>query len=277
MKRSPGIRLLCLDLDGTVVGPGLTIRPRVQAAVREARERGVTLVVATGRMYRTAAPLAARLGAAAPLICYQGAYVREPPDADGSPGAILRHRAMRVPVARDAIRWARERGFEPHLNLADELVMEMGDRGADYERAAGISVRLVPDLLRPGGAPTKVVALGLEDLPARHLAAARAEFEGRAQVTVSHPEYLEWTAPGVHKGRALRWLARRLRVPMAQVMAVGDQFNDLEMLAMAGHGVAMGGAPPEVRAAARYVTSSWHEDGVALAIEALLLGRGGLD
>ncbi|MGI8703549.1 MAG: HAD hydrolase family protein, partial [Candidatus Limnocylindrales bacterium] len=63
----------------------------------------------------------------------------------------------------------------------------------------------------------------------------------------------------------------------AQVMAVGDQFNDLEMLAAVGHGVAMGGAPAEVRAAARYVTASYDSDGAALAMEVLILNRGALD
>jgi hydroxymethylpyrimidine pyrophosphatase-like HAD family hydrolase len=60
-------------------------------------------------------------------------------------------------------------------------------------------------------------------------------------------------------------------------MAIGDQHNDLEMLALAGHGVAMGGAPPEVRSTARYVTSRFEDDGAALAIESLVLGRGSLD
>ena len=95
-------------------------------------------------------------------------------------------------------------------------------------------------------------------------------------MTVSHPTYIEWTAPGVHKGRAVRWLARRLGVALRDVMAVGDQFNDLEMIRAAGHGVAMAGAPGPVREAARYVTAPYEEDGAAVAIEALVLGRGTL-
>jgi len=273
------IRLLALDLDGTILGPDLVVTERVRAALAEVRDAGVEVVVATGRMYRSALRYAELLDLIGPLICYQGAYVRGRPQPDGSPGAVLFHRPMSGRVAREAISWSRAHGFDPHLNMDDRLVMEMGDEGAiDYERLSGIGAEFVPDLLRAARrAVTKVLAVGPGGLPQQHLAEARADFEGRAQVTVSHPEYLEWTAPNVHKARALRWLSRQRHVPMAQVMAVGDQFNDLEMLAAVGHGVAMGGAPAEVRAAARYVTASYDSDGAALAMEVLILNRGALD
>jgi hydroxymethylpyrimidine pyrophosphatase-like HAD family hydrolase len=93
---------------------------------------------------------------------------------------------------------------------------------------------------------------------------------------VSDPLYLEFNAPGVSKGRALRWLARRLDIPLAQTLAIGDQHNDVEMLAEAGHSVAMAGSPDAVRQAARHVTVSLEDDGAAVAIEALVLGRGSL-
>jgi Cof subfamily protein (haloacid dehalogenase superfamily) len=273
------IRLLVLDLDGTILSGHLTIRPRVIEAVREVQERGIDVVLATGRMYRSALPYAEMLRLTAPLICYQGAYIREPPRADGSPGAVLLHDAMRARITRDAIGWARAHGFEPHLNVLDRLVMEMGDIGAaDYERLSGVGAEFVPDLFEAArDGCTKVLAVGPADLPQRHLDEARHAFAGRAQVTVSHPEYLERTRLGVHKGRAVRWLARRAGVPLRNVMAIGDQFNDLEMIAAVGVGVAMGAAPPEVRAAARFVTAPLEEDGAALAIEALILGRGALD
>ncbi len=278
-RPDPRIRLLALDLDGTVLGPALTIRPRVLHAVAEACDTGVIVVVATGRMYQSALPIARSLGLDTPLICNQGAYVREGSREDAAPGPLLYHRPMRASVARDVIVWTRARGLDPHLNTDDRLMMEIGDEGAaDYERLLWVKAEFVPDHVKAvRRRPTKVLAVGPPGLAERVLEEAREEFLDRAQVTVSHPEYLEWTAPGVHKGRALAWLARRLRVPRRQVMAVGDQLNDLEMLAMAGHGVAMGDAPEAVRAAARYVTAPFERDGVAVAIDALVLGRGSLD
>ena len=94
---------------------------------------------------------------------------------------------------------------------------------------------------------SKVLAVGPTGAPLELLEAARAHFAGRAEVTVSHPEFLEFLAPGVSKGQAVRWLARRLGIPLEQTLAIGDQYNDLEMIAAAGHGVAMPSAPPAVR------------------------------
>jgi hypothetical protein len=277
-RPEPAIRLVALDLDGTLLGPDLTITPRVRRAVEAVIARGVPVVIATGRMYRSAIRYASTLDLDGPIVCYQGAYIRETPAPDGTPGRVLHERPMRAWVAREAIRWARREGFEPHLNIDDRLLMETGDESAeDYERSSGIGAEFVPDLVAVARRrPTKVLAVGHDGLPERVLGRARREFEGLAEVTVSHPEYLEWTQSGVTKGAAIRWLARRLGVPLGQVMAVGDQHNDREMLAVCGHGVAMGGAPDSVRMAARYTTATWKEDGAALAIEALVLGRGRL-
>ena len=269
------VRLLALDLDGTLMGPDRVIRPRVRRAIAAALDAGVIVTIATGRMYRSSLPFARTLGIAAPVVCYQGAYVREMPGSDGATGRLLFHRTMPGVVARDAIRWSRGHGFDPHVNVDDRLVME-ADAGSaeDYERLSGVGAEFVPDLLGAVRGPlTKVLAVGPAPLPERSLAEARVAFEGRAQVTVSHPEYLEWNAPGVTKGRGVRWLARRLAIPVGQIMAIGDQYNDAEMLADVGHGVAMGGAPEPVRAAARHVTATLEADGAALAIEALVLGR----
>ena len=100
---------------------------------------------------------------------------------------------------------------------------------------------------------------------------ARHHFADRADVTISHPRYLEFIAPGVSKGRAVRWLARRLRIPLAATLALGDQWNDLEMLSEVGHGAAMPSAPAEVRAVARYIAPPLEEEGAAQVIEQLVL------
>ena len=278
-RASLPIRLVASDLDGTLLGGDLRVRDRTRAAIAAAIERGVVLTLATGRMYRSTLPHARSLGMTAPLICYQGAYIRTiPPDGDGS-GALLFHRPMDPEVARDAVAWARDRGFEPHVNMDDRLICERGDGSAeDYERRAGVGAEFVRDLLAAIDRPvTKVLAIAPYPLPEQSLAAARDVFDGRAHPTVSHRDYLEFNAPGVHKGLALRWLADHLGIPLSQTMAIGDQHNDAEMLAAAGHGVAMGGSPEAVRAAARYVTRTYGDDGAALAIEALVLGRGSLD
>jgi Cof subfamily protein (haloacid dehalogenase superfamily) len=271
----PPVRLLVVDLDGTVMGGDGVIRPRVHEAIERASARGVIVTIATGRMYRSSVPYARQLGLRAPIICYQGAYVRELGGERG--GTLLYHRPLAADVARAAITWSRGQGFDVHVNVDDRLLVEAGESIEDYERRVGIHAEFVPDLIAAVDEPaTKVLALAAAPRPELFLADARAAFDGRAHVTVSHPEYLEWTAPGVTKGAAVRWLARRLRVPLAGVMAIGDQHNDLEMLQAVGRGVAMGGAPDVVRRAVRYVTAPVESDGAAVAIEALILGTASL-
>ncbi|MGH2512871.1 MAG: HAD-IIB family hydrolase, partial [Candidatus Limnocylindrales bacterium] len=145
-------------------------------------------------------------------------------------------------------------------------------RADDYSAFLGARAEIVPDLAAWIQHPvTKILAVAPAPLPTELMPVARTEFDRRAEVTVSHPEFLEFLAPGVSKGRAVAWLARRLGIPLEQTMAIGDQFNDLEMIAGVGHGVAMPGAPAGVRAVARYIAPPLVEEGAAQVIEALVL------
>src|SRR3954466_8271591 len=103
------------------------------------------------------------------------------------------------------------------------------------------------------------------------VAEALSYFAGRASPTVSHTMTLELTRARVSKGRGVAWLAHRAGIPLGQVLAMGDALNDLEMVADAGHGVAMPTAPAEVRLAARYIAPPVGEGGAAAMIEALVL------
>jgi Cof subfamily protein (haloacid dehalogenase superfamily) len=274
------IRLVALDLDGTLIGDDLRLPPRTVTTIRAVVARGVHVALVTGRMTSSALPYARELGLRAPLIGLQGALVREMP-APGSSrlGRLLAHHPLPADVARDAMAWCREAGLTPHLNHLERMVMPAGDeRAEDYSRWNFGRVILVPDLDAWVRAPvTKVIAVGPPPLADQALDRARADFAGRADATVSHPLFLEFLAPGVNKGRALRFLARRLGVDMRDVLAIGDQRNDIEMIADAGMGVAMGGAPAHVRAAARMVAPPLAEEGAAQVLEELVLGGRRLD
>ena len=92
------IELVVCDLDGTLLRPDLTVAPRVREALEATRARGVPILVASGRMYRSVEPWACELGLDGPLICYQGAYIREPRG-----GPLLRHRPLPASVARGRV------------------------------------------------------------------------------------------------------------------------------------------------------------------------------
>jgi hypothetical protein len=269
------IRLIALDIDGTIIGDDRVIRPRIQAAVRGAMDRDVAVSLITGRMVSSAMRFARELGLTAPVVGYQGGLIRAMPELDSRRlGRLLMHTPLASEVAREIVIWTRDHGLDPHINHLERFILRADDPNADdYSAFMGAQAELVPDLVEAIRHPvTKVLAVGVPPHPVETAPAARAWFAGRADVTISHPRFLEFVAPGVSKGRAVRWLARRLGVPLAATLAIGDQWNDLEMLAEVGHGTAMPSAPAEVRAAARYVAPPLADEGAALMIEQLVLG-----
>jgi Cof subfamily protein (haloacid dehalogenase superfamily) len=272
------IELIALDIDGTLIGEDLEIGPRTRAAIAAARRRGVIVSLVTGRMVSSALKYARVLELDAPIVGYQGALIREMPVAGSTRlGKLLVHTPLRAETARDVITWTRSVGLDPHLNHLERFIVRTDDpRADDYSAFMGWDADVADDLLasiRHG--VSKVMAAGEPPLPTDVLAEARERFAGRADVTVSHPRFLEFLAPGVSKGRAVRWLARRHGIPLGAVLAIGDQWNDFEMLAETGHGAAMPTAPSEVRAAARYLAPPLEEEGVAQLIEGLVLAGPG--
>jgi Cof subfamily protein (haloacid dehalogenase superfamily) len=278
-RPAPGlpIGLIALDLDGTLIGEDLVLGERTIRAIRRARERGVAVSIVTGRMTTSALPYARTLDLTDPLVAFQGALVRAlpPPDRDPQLGRILAHRPLAADAARDVIAWAKSVGIEPHVNHLERFVIGADDpRAEDYSSFLGARAEVVPDLVAWLRRPvSKVIAVAAADepVPESILADGRRRFAGRAEVTISHPRFLEFLAPGVSKLVGVRHLARRARVPLGRVLAIGDQFNDLEMIAGVGHGAAMPTAPDLVRLAGRYVAAPLDEEGTAQLIEQLVL------
>jgi Cof subfamily protein (haloacid dehalogenase superfamily) len=268
------IRLIALDIDGTIIGDDHEVTSRTLKAVRAAMDRDVAVSLVTGRMVSSAMRFARELELTGPVVGYQGGLIRAIPEPDSRRlGKLLLHTPLPAEAARRILTWTRARGLDPHVNHLERFILRADDpRADDYSSFMGAKAELVPDLIEAITHPvTKILAVGEPPLPVEVAPAARAEFAGLADVTISHPRFLEFVAPGVSKGRAVRWLARRLQVPLAATLAIGDQWNDFEMIAEVGHGTAMPSAPAEVRAAARYVARPLEEDGAARMIEDLVL------
>src|SRR5262245_41414071 len=113
------IKLIALDLDGTVFGDDLVVTPRTRAAIGAARAGGVHVALATGRTFGSARRIAADLGADAPLICYQGAWVRDP-----ATGATLLHQTVPRPIAAAVIQMARAGDWQCNLYVDDQVYVE---------------------------------------------------------------------------------------------------------------------------------------------------------
>ena len=261
------------DLDGTVLRRDLKITPRTRAALEALRERGMRLVVATGRRFEGAREHAGRLGFADgdPLICYGGSMVRR---MNG--GETLLHFRLQRSVSVEVLEWAAERDLHARV-FVDGCIITSPDTTASLghlrrSEEPGVSAVDSPaDWLRDGGEePTKLVLVDRPEAVECWLEEARAAFAGRLYVTRSLPHYVEVGGLEGTKSRALQFLLDRWGVDPARTIAFGDADNDIDMLRFAGHGVAVGGMTREVREAADEVVPDVDEDGVARYVERLL-------
>lgn len=261
------IRMVALDLDGTLLTDELVIEPRAKEILRQAINRGITVTLATGRMYLSARPYAAELGLELPLIVYHGAQVRH-----AATGEVLFEQTVPLPLAWRLIKHLRRFGYAYNVYLGDRLYAEnVQKENEEYAARAGVGLHWVEDMLAfLKEEPLKIVALrngpGLDLLEK----AIRQDLGSEVYMTRSLPYYLEMLNPKVNKARGLQEVAAWQGITPEEIMAIGDSYNDIQMLRYAGLAVAMGNAPAAVREEADYVTASNNEGGVARALEKFL-------
>ncbi len=260
------IRLVALDLDGTVLGPGTEIATELPGVLRQVAAAGVQVTLATGRMLRSAAGVQRRLGIEGPLLAYNGGAVRLTDGGGWSQGVPL--------AAAHAIgRLCQERGYFLQCYLGDELFVSAADPRADaYAALAGVAYTVDPQAaLFPERQPTKLLVIEPAERQPEVRAAVAGVAAGAVALSHSYPHYLEIVGAGVDKGVALARLAAALGLDAAAVMAVGDAENDLPMVTYAGVGVAVANASPALRAAADYVCAAPCGRGVAEAMRRFAL------
>ncbi len=265
-----GVRLIAMDLDDTLLRNDLTISSRVVSAIRKAREQGVMATIATGRTPVSMKRYAQQLEIDVPVITFHGALIQQ-----ALSGEILFRRAISNRLATAIVSGLLAKGIHIQIYIGDHIfVQEENEWSEGYTRLSSVPIEkaeLLSLLAQNTEGVEKILLIGEEaDLEALapSLAAAYGE---RIHLTKSKPYFLEMTDISVNKGIALNALAQRLGIAQEEVMAIGDSFNDLEMIRYAGLGVAMGNARPEILEAADVVTTTNEEDGVAEAIEKYVL------
>jgi hydroxymethylpyrimidine pyrophosphatase-like HAD family hydrolase len=271
-------RLVALDLDGTCIDAQLRLHPRIRDAVRATVAAGTPVVIASGRMYRSALPWAQQLRVRSPLICYQGAVVRElpgagDPEVDGIPlGRLLSEDGVEATAAAAAVRRARAGGWHRQAYVGERLLCEEDRAEAHlYAGIARVPIVFVEDLEREvAQGSTKLVCVVTDPADAdRCESEMRAALGAAARVTRSLPPFVEVVSPHAGKGSALRRLCRRYRVDPADALAVGDAPNDSDMLELCGFAVAVRTAPAAVTRHADALCGTPEEGGVADVLETL--------
>jgi hydroxymethylpyrimidine pyrophosphatase-like HAD family hydrolase len=264
-------RLVALDIDGTLLDHDEVISERVRTAVADVATSGAHVVVATGRSLHGTLPVLDRLGLVEGwAVCCNGAMtLRLDPLLDKGyeiadvvtfdPGPVLRLMREHLPVALFAVEDA-DGGRRLTASFPD------GELSGEENVVVPFDELVV-------GPVTRVIVRSPESTPQDFLDVVERVGLHGVSYAVGWTAWLDLAPDGVSKASALEAVRGRLGVAPADTLAVGDGRNDLEMLAWAARGVAMGQSVPEVLAAADEVTASVEEDGVALVLEGLLARR----
>ena len=259
-------KALAVDVDGTLVDHTFEIRPRNLEALRRVIAGGCRVIIATGRMYRSALKYAEAIGTEEPMICYQGAVVRS------RAGEILREWPVPPAEAVAALEMARAQDLHINLYRDDAFYVErMGWGAKRYAAVAQMEPQVVPDLMELAQqGSTKIVFVDKPERLRELEPLARRTVEPRARVTFSLPDFLEVVEAKASKGAALAFICEAAGIRPSEVIAVGDAPNDVEMFRYAGLALAPRTSFPEALAEADAIIAPPGEDGIAELVERYL-------
>lgn len=276
-------KMLVADMDYTLLNKEKKVSERNREAVKRAMEKGVHVVVATGRIYTSARVYAKLLGVNTPIIASNGAIIREaafesPTDTEKT---VYKHLLPREAVL-EMIRLSHKYGLFCHFFTEDTIIAEklvnVSLRYTEWNKYLGeedkVKIRIVDDLEKALTEwklePLKAVVV---DEDSDKIQAIRNDIVKTGIVTVSQSlkNNLEVMDKDVSKGNAVKILAQMFNFKREEIIAIGDNENDLSMIEYAGLGISMGNGEEVLKNAADYITGDYNEDGVAQAIEKFIL------
>ena len=260
-------RAIALDLDGTLTNHDKVVTPRTRQALLKAQELGTVIILASGRPTYGIVPVAECLELekrGGYILSYNGGNI-----VNAKTGEKLFSQFLPDAVIPILYKYAKEKNHALLGYAGNEIITEMPDDQyvKEESRINKMNIRKVDNLLdalEPH--PTKLLMTGA---PTDMIKAEEELVEilgEKMDIFRSAPFFLELVPKGIDKAQSLLRLLSKINLTPADLMAFGDGYNDLSMLKLAGVGVAMANAAPEVRADADYVTLSNEEDGVAKAL-----------
>jgi len=262
------IRLIAMDLDGTVLRADQTPHPSLAGSFERAKEAGIQLVIATGRAFQSTKRIADAIDFHGPMICSNGSQVVD--ENHDTIGAEF----LDPPTQKFVLEYAHQNNI--HVSAyGEEGVSTLQDsewlkkykllvRGLDIP-ILGLEALLAKPLYKA------VFICNAPEVPKHRQILSFLEAEKKAQLTESGPEYLEILPTNANKGNGLAKLARYLHLDRSEIAAVGDYRNDLEMLSWVGTSGAVENALPEVKSIVQFVVKSNEEGGVAEFIDECIL------
>jgi hypothetical protein len=274
------IKLVAIDIDGTLLDSSFRIGEHTRRVLTEAMKAGILIVLVTGRRFAIARPIALELGLGTPLISHNGALTKNVETLE-----VIDYHPLSAAPARQTVELARSLAadvvcfYDPQgygRSVIDTISVDNVKLRRYLERAPML-IEQVPDLhAYISDDPIQVMSFGPCDLMDRFEQVLAGHLNGQVKLQkTAYPArdmtILDVLSPTCSKAVALAAVVARYGLSQQNVMAIGDNYNDLEMLAYAGFGVIMGNADERLRGLDFHVTASNDEDGVAQAISDFVL------
>lgn len=256
------IKLIVTDIDGTILKHNFEFNKEVKTCIHSLTQKGIKVVLATGRMHTATIHLAEELGLETPIISYQGGMIKHG-------GEVLYERHLDEFRAKEIIVWAKKNNVHLNLYMDDKLHVEVDSetiRRYTDERAAEYVVKPFDSLVLEK--INKMLAINFEDenkvnMWRDYLAAKYDDIN----VVKSMPYFCEICHPEATKSHAVNFLKDYWELETEEILTIGDQDNDIELLKAGGIKVAMGNATENLKAVADYITDTVNNNGFVKAIE----------
>lgn len=275
--KEPKFKLVCIDLDGTLLSDDKEISIENIKTIQEAINSGVKICIATGRIYKFVDHIKDKISNKIEVIASNGALIVNNGEL------ILNYLSYNeVLKIRDI---AKDYDLEMYLNTEDTIISEgiipenytykiTNERLEDKYKVNFIEKYSFERLIKDNKYNIlKVVLMNKYKLDEVRKVRDALEKNREFEICSSEPQFCEVNSKGISKGRAVEELAKELGISIKDVICIGDSGNDLEMLKRAGLSVAMANALDEVKNIASYVTESNNESGVSKAIKKLILEK----
>ncbi|MBS5938534.1 Cof-type HAD-IIB family hydrolase [Clostridium sp.] len=273
--KEPKFKLICIDLDGTLLSDDKKIPTENIKAIQEAINSGVKICIATGRIYKFVDHIKDKISNKIEVIASNGALIVNNREF------ILNYLSYNEVLKIKDI--AKDYDLEMYLNTEDTIISEgsipesytykiTNERLEDKYKVNFLEKYSFERLIEDNKYNIlKVVLMNKNKLEEIRKVRDALEKSGEFEICSSEPQFCEVNSKGISKGRAVEELAKELGIDIKDVICIGDGGNDLEMLKRAGLSVAMANAPDEVKNIANYITESNNESGVSKAIKKLIL------
>lgn len=270
-------KMIAMDMDGTLLNNKKEISETTRNILKRASEKGVKLVVCTGRIFTSAKVYAGLIGTKAPIIASNGAYIREKDREE-----IIFERCLPDEIVKRVIEISEGYGLLPHVFTSNTIyTKKLVYFSANYKRwndtlpeNERVKINLVEDLgiafEENSGNILKVV---VADDNFENVLRAKKEIKENIDASIfsSAHNNFEVMASNISKGYAVERIAKYYGIDRDEIICIGDNENDISMIEYAGLGVAMGNATDELKGIADYITDTNEEDGVAKVIEKFVL------